>query len=51
MMQSKKAITGNRTGSSLRDDSTGVPLEYRLNMKDLEVLKEAFDVCFFFKFI
>ena len=43
--QAKKVIsTGARSGSSLRDDSSGIPLEYRLKMKDLEVLKEAFDV-------
>lgn len=38
--------TGNRTGSSLREESSGAPLEYRLKMKDLEILKEAFDVGF-----
>ena len=33
---------GNRSGSSI--EIHGVPLEYRLVMKDLEILKEAFDV-------
>ena len=40
----KITTTGNRTGSSIIEESIGVPLEYRLRMKDLEILKEAFDV-------
>jgi hypothetical protein len=38
----KTAISGHRSGSSI--ELHGVPLEYRLVMKDLEILKEAFDV-------
>ncbi len=48
--QSKLEIFTGNDGESIVKDESNIRLEQRLKIKDLEMLKHAFDVIFFFNF-